>query len=211
LRQTGSGYPSGRFLYLTVNPISIIVWSITEAGTLTGLNFYGFDNGVEGSPYSIIFHPDGASFYLSYRSASPLLVAFGINNATGSISKIASYDSVSIDGCSKELVIHPNGQFVYSFLFSVGKIAAFSINENTGALSLVSGFPISANVLNHKDVSISFEPSGKFLYLTSQDVCPGIEDIFSRFPERCPDFVGCFGRGGGLSWVYYCDKSALEN
>lgn len=61
--------------------------------------------------------------------------------------------------------IHPNGKYLYATCRGANTIAVFSINENTGILSLVH--TISSFGTSPRDFNI--DPSGKWLIVANQD------------------------------------------
>jgi 6-phosphogluconolactonase len=61
------------------------------------------------------------------------------------------------------LAVDPLGRFLYVANFS--DISGFSINTSTGAISMLSGFPFSAQVA--ASASIAADPSGQFLYIAN--------------------------------------------
>ena len=63
------------------------------------------------------------------------------------------------------MVVHPNGNFVYVLGSTPGQILGYSFNSTTGALTLLTGFPVSLNSSGAMGLAIS--TNGSFLYASN--------------------------------------------
>jgi 6-phosphogluconolactonase len=96
------------------------------------------------------------------------ILAYGINQADGTLSEIAgSPFSFPRIGSIQGLATAPNGRFLYA-ADATGSIDAFSVNSSTGVITTISGSPFASGT----NFQLLVDPSGKFLY-ASDDDSPG--------------------------------------
>ena len=65
------------------------------------------------------------------------------------------------------LAVHPSGRFLYAI--NTESISAFSIDGSTGALHTLAGSPFGFVEFNIMGGRIAIDPSGSFLYVTTQN------------------------------------------
>jgi len=63
------------------------------------------------------------------------------------------------------MVMHPSGNFVYTLSGTPAQIQGYSFNSTTGALTQLSGFPVSLNRTGETGLAVS--PNGGFLYTSN--------------------------------------------
>ena len=64
-----------------------------------------------------------------------------------------------------EIVIHPNGKFLYTSNRGHDSIALFSIDNKNGTLTLVDHFPTQGKAPRNFEI----DPTGKFLFVANQE------------------------------------------
>ena len=77
------------------------------------------------------------------------------------------------------IALDPGARFLYVTLLNSGKVAGFSINSSTGALSPIAGLPIAAGS-NPGQAIVA--PSGKFLYASNLNDAQGSISAYSIDP-----------------------------
>ena len=162
--------PTAAFLFVSNSNGAVCSFSINSLGILQP---------VTGSPVSLpmsplIFaqavavDPFGKFVYVASNPENsgngPFDVwAFSITPGTGALNPVPA-SPVATGGSAGDPPIRwgtdPLGRFLYLANFS--DISGFSINTSTGALSMLAGFPFSAQVV---PTSLVVDPSGKFLYV----------------------------------------------
>jgi 6-phosphogluconolactonase (cycloisomerase 2 family) len=106
------------------------------------------------------------------------VAVFSINHTDGTLTP-ASGSPFAIGDVytygADAMVIGPSGQFLYiPYSYPVGGnptivVAAYSIDFTTGALTTVPGGPVPVD--NAGEPAATIDPTGKFLYLTSNLIC----------------------------------------
>ena len=146
-------------------------------GTLTYLTNYTGSGIPSGANAQIIPHPGGRWFYVTGapgNGANSDLHVFSVNTSTGSIADSIDYASFNNNGgtsSANDYKIDPQG----TFFFKVGTtdntstgaayLYVYSINQSTGALSLVSTSNSVSNCGGNY-AALSVHPSGRFAYIT---------------------------------------------
>ncbi len=117
-----------------------------------------YDNQNVSSNAAFTFGPQLASgsTYEVLVDTQPTGQTCTVSNGTGTIAS-ASVTNVSVV-CSTT-----KGRFVYSTLENAGKVAAFAINRDTGALTAV-GSPVASGAY---PMGVAVDPSNQFAYVTS--------------------------------------------
>ena len=118
-------------------------------------------------PRHFAFHPNGKFAYVINELVSTVQ-AFGYDKKTGRLSTIQTISSLP-DGfkgnnSTAEVQVHPNGKFVYGSNRGHDSIAAYSVNQKTGELTLVEHEPI----LGKTPRNFGIHPDGKFLLAAGQ-------------------------------------------
>ncbi len=166
--------PNGEFLY--VASTGLYAFQInTTTGALTK---------VTGSPYtipaaanSVTIDPTGKFLYASIfgnlktTQTSPDIISYSINSTTGALTQLNAQgvdgnqgEAMAIASGSKAVVYTP--RFVYIANTGDKTISEYTINDATGALTAVTGSPVSdANGPN----LIVATPSGAFVYTANSN------------------------------------------
>lgn len=119
-------------------------------------------------PRHIAFHPSGRFAYVLNQLNNTVSV-FRYEPSTGRLSTIQTVNTLpsSYGGANDaaEIQVHPSGRFLYVSNRGHDSIASYSIDSDTGLLT-VTGFTSSGG---KTPVSFSLDPSGEFLLIANQD------------------------------------------
>lgn len=183
--------PSSRFFYVTSSGANslmgvILAYSIDQStGALTAIPGYQFpltDGGGIVSPTILTIDPSGkflyAALYEPGTGPNLAVAVFTINQTDGTLTPVSG-SPIAIGGIytygADAMVIGPSGQFLYiPYTYPlggniIGVVAAYRIDPTTGALTMVPGGPV--RVYDAGEPAATFDPTGKFLYLTSSLIC----------------------------------------
>lgn len=174
-------HPNGKLVY-AVDPGyqgsngAIAVYSINET-TGVPAEIAGSPFTVAANPFMLAFHPSGKfAFAPNWITPNGGVAVFSIDAVTGAPMQIAGSpfacsaptnniaDSISV-------AVAPNGSFLYvgtavGGTLGHGLICAYSIDAGTGTLTPLPGSPLSTGPSLTFITSLTFHPSGKFLYGT---------------------------------------------
>jgi len=174
-------HPSGKFVYIASRFDGVLAFAFDpDSGALSPLKGMPYPSGER--TRSLTIHPSGRFLYAS-NAYSNTVSAFAIDQATGQLTPLAGSpfpagDVAPIDselvplldypphagGVPYYVAMHPSGRFLYVSNWGGGSLSAFRIDEQTGALSLLKGFPRITGV---NPYALAVHPSGRFLYVTS--------------------------------------------
>lgn len=141
----------------------------TYSGTISGFridNVTGNLTPLSGSPFattphptSVATHPNGKFLYVADMDATTPLSAYVIDDVTGFLSLIGTYDQ---GGGSYSVSIDPQGKFVF-LADASGYVQSFIINQTSGALTFVGAYQAGTT-----PVAVTVDPSSKYVYVLSQ-------------------------------------------
>jgi 6-phosphogluconolactonase len=140
----------------------------SKSGTLTPNNppDTSLDPGV--GPRHVAFHPNGKLVYVINEMQSTV-TAFSYHAATGTLKKLNSVSTLpkgfSAKNDAAEIRVHPSGKFLFASNRGNDTIAAFSIDERSGNLTLIDFFPTQGKTPRNFEI----DPTGKFLLVANQD------------------------------------------
>lgn len=186
---TGSKYPA----FVGVHPAGTFVY--TASRTDDTIHIYRVDpvtgwlsripgspvaSGVR-SPFSVAFHPSGKFMYMAARAG--FVSAYVVDGQTGMLT-LAPDGIVKAGERTRNLTVHPSGNFVYATNAYTNNVSVFRINQKTGSLSEIKNSPFNAGENNPFDDTyaplldvpdsagglpyyICIHPSGKFAYVTN--------------------------------------------
>ena len=119
-------------------------------------------------PRHFAFHPSGRYAYLITELANTF-VAYSYDPGNGTLTEIQTASTLpgGFDGTSycAEVRVSPDGRFLYGSNRGHDSIAVFSIDPETGRLSLVDHLPCGGR--NPRNFGV--DPTGKFLLAANQD------------------------------------------
>ncbi len=158
--------PAGHFAYVTEST-SVGIWGYSidqTTGLLSPVDPLPFgDDAVFAG--AIAFRPDGEFLY----TAGNGLNAFAIDSVDGTLERVQGSPfntEVSSDPSATNIAIEPRGKFLYATQFVGGShLFGFSIDDESGKLTPVSGGAINANM----PYSLGVEPFGRFLFVAGDD------------------------------------------
>ncbi len=149
-----------KFLYATAGRFSanVAAFTIGTGGALTM---------VAGSPFSsnvsaIVGEPSGKFMLgVSWQNGDNNIHVYSINSSTGALTALASAPT---SGTPRNLAVHPNGAWVYTFsedpvLVAQEPVEGFVLNNTAGTLTNMTGSPFTDIIANGGAI----EQSGQFL------------------------------------------------
>ena len=157
--------PAGKFVYIAeTGGKQIASYSINSAtGALTYVNA----SIPAGEMYNLAMNPSGNYVY-ALEGFNGSVNSFGINRTTGAFTLLDNWNSspaMSFNG----IAVEPNGKYAYIAVGDGGSpdggVFTFSINASTGVLTQQG----SLNATNGEAQALVVDPTGKFLYVTSNN------------------------------------------
>jgi 6-phosphogluconolactonase len=114
------------------------------------------------------FHPNGKWVYL-ITEIGCTVVAFNWNATNGSLTEFQTVSTLPADfkGVSTcaEVLVHPNGKFLYGSNRGHDSLAVFSIDQTTGRLTLLECVPSGGKWPRN----FAFDPTGKWIICANHD------------------------------------------
>jgi 6-phosphogluconolactonase (cycloisomerase 2 family) len=165
-----------KFLYVPFNDTnSVQAFTIGANGALTSITGSPFALQAAGQTDAVVSDPQGRFLFVGGESNGAISV-FQINSTTGALTEapgspfiiagLISADSMTVDGSGKFLYVAQSD--------SASPVWVFSIDQNTGALSPITGAPFALNV-----AQLHADSSGKFLLGVQQ-----IQDAFGSASDQ---------------------------
>jgi 6-phosphogluconolactonase len=113
-------------------------------------------------PRHVTFHPNGRWVYVISEIASTV-TAFNWNSTNGTLAEFQSVSALPADfqgtNTSAEIMVHPNGRFLYASNRGDDSLAVFAIDQTTGRLALVEHVSCGGKTPRF----FTFDPTGKWL------------------------------------------------
>lgn len=137
-------------------------------GTLTPNDPPAFDTPPGSGPRHFAWHPNGKFAYIN-GEMSMTVIATAYDDERGSLKQLQVLSTLPKDANRKgastaEVVVHPNGKFVYVSNRGHNSIAIFSCDPKTGMLKAVGHE--SRNIATPRNFAI--EPTGKYMLVANQ-------------------------------------------
>ncbi len=138
----------------------------TEGGTLSEVGTATMKPGA--GPRHYAFHPNGKWGYV-INELDNTVTQTNFDKSTGKMSVVKSYSTLpkgynKTSYCS-EILVHPNGKFLYGSNRLHDSIAIFSIDQSNGDLKLLGTEPTQGKYPRN----FSIDPSGKFMLVANQN------------------------------------------
>ena len=139
-----------------------------KAGKLTANDppFAKADPGV--GPRHVAFHPNGRFVYVINEMGSTV-TAYSYNAQAGVLHKLQSMTTLPEgfhgENTDAEIVVHPNGKFLYASNRGDDGLAVFAIDPSKGTLTLVEHVPAQGKTPRNFEI----DPQGKRLLVANQD------------------------------------------
>lgn len=155
--------PAGKFLYVAQTWLaSYAINSATGA-----LSFVSDYTETDSEFFNLSMNPSGDYVYGTVGINGVL--SYGINRTTGTLTFRGSWQSSPVD-TANGVAVDPNGKYAYVAMSgdsdsSVGGVYILSLNATTGALTQQG----SLMATNGHAQALVVHPTGKFLYVTSND------------------------------------------
>jgi 6-phosphogluconolactonase len=140
----------------------------TRDGSLTP-NDPPFSTVTPGSgPRHAKFHPNGRWVYVISEIASTV-TAFNWDSTNGALAEFQFVSTLPDDfkgtNTAAEIMIHPNGKFLYASNRGDNSLAVFSIDQTTGRLTPVE----HVSTAGRTPRNFAFDPTGKWILCSNQD------------------------------------------
>jgi 6-phosphogluconolactonase (cycloisomerase 2 family) len=120
-----------------------------------------------GTPDSVAIDPSSRFAYVANINSSDVW-AYKINQSTGALTKINSYNTGVIG--PDWLTVDPAGRFLFVAVVCCGNpgagVAGYSINASDGALTLVNGSPFALPSGMGSATAVTADPTGRFVYVS---------------------------------------------
>ncbi len=166
--------PTGNFLYVAANGVDAYTVNQTT-GALTAVT--GAPYTTPAAPFGVTVDPTGKFLYasifgnLTTLQTAPDLITYSVNTTTGALKQLSTQ---GVDGNQGEALAIATGtkavtytpKFAYVTNEVDKTISEYTINDSTGALTAVSGSPISDT--NGPQTVVS-TPSGAFVYTANSN------------------------------------------
>ena len=162
-------HPGGRYIYAAnhgSSNISILEINQTNGALTTLLSSPAV---TAANPYSLAFDPQGRFLFVGHENTTVAgISAYTVNSATGELTPVSGspFTVSSAPALASPASVHVD--FTGRFLYAGSTQSApepnsftFSIDQNTGALSQISGSPFG---IIQDAISVYVHPSGKYVY-----------------------------------------------
>ena len=139
-----------------------------KTGSLTANDppFARLDPGA--GPRHLAFHPNGKFAYVVNELQSTI-TTFAYDSSKGVLTKLNSVSTLpkgfSGNNDTAEIKVHPNGKFLFASNRGHDTIVVFSIDSQTGAITLVDHFPTQGKTPRNFEL----DPTGSLLLVANQD------------------------------------------
>jgi 6-phosphogluconolactonase len=114
------------------------------------------------------FHPNGRWVYLINEIASTV-TAFNWNSTNGALAEFQTISALPADfkgtSACAEIMVHPNGKFLYASNRGDNSLAVFAIDQTTGRLTLVEHVSSGGKMPRN----FAFDPTGKWIICSNHD------------------------------------------
>ena len=119
-------------------------------------------------PRHFAFHPNN-KFAYSLNEIQSTVTAFQYDQQAGTLAPVQTVPTLPAEftapNDTAELVIHPNGKFLYASNRGHNSIAIFAVDPNVGTLTPLG----TASTQGKTPRNFAIDPSGKFLIVANQD------------------------------------------
>jgi len=119
-------------------------------------------------PRHIAFHPNGKWVYV-INELDSTVIALRYDSTAGVLTLMDTVSTLpagaTVENITGEIVVHPNGKFLYGSNRGHDSIALFAIDQTTGRLTSLGHFPAGGRTPRHFNI----DPSGKILLSANMD------------------------------------------
>lgn len=168
-------HPSGNYLYVSsFSSSNIGGYSVAADGTLTALPGSPFSTGTSTVMNGVVVHPSGNFLYSASMGGAGGVVGFSIDSTTGALTLLAGSPFSNTNGgfnnTGDGITIHQNGLWLYVGLVNQKRVAAFSIDTTTGALTGIGTPVLNNSTTGYTDnggSGANISPDGLYFYGTA--------------------------------------------
>lgn len=156
--------PSNRFaLVADLGVDKVFVYRFNEKDGSLATNNPPFVNIKPGSgPRHVKFHPNGRWVYVISEIASTV-TAFNWDSTNGTLTEFQTVSALPADfkgtNTCAEIVVHPNGKFLYASNRGDDSLAVFAIDQTTGRLTPIERVSSGGNTPRN----FAFDPTGNWI------------------------------------------------
>jgi 6-phosphogluconolactonase len=119
-------------------------------------------------PRHLAFHPS-EKFVYALNELQSTITTFTYDRSRGTLQKLSSISALpktfSGSNTAAEIKVHPGGKFLFASNRGNDSLAVFSINTQSGDLTLVDFFPTQGKTPRNFEI----DPTGKLLLVANQD------------------------------------------
>lgn len=160
--------PQNKYLFVADLGIDkIMIYKLSEEGELKENEPAYAETAPGAGPRHFTFHPNGKFAYV-INELDNTVTAFLFNDSTGALILIDSYttlpDNFEGESYCADIHIHPSGNFLYGSNRGDNSIVIFSINRESGKLTLVGHESTRGNWPRN----FTIDPTGKLLLVANQ-------------------------------------------
>jgi DNA-binding beta-propeller fold protein YncE len=179
--------PAAQLVFTTQESADFITAYVINAdGSLTGAAGDPFSTQQPGNPYGVVISPLGTSaggfVYVANPGAASVsgysYVTANALNSSGFLTPVplataGTPGAFLTEGSGPEgIAIDPAGKYLYVTNYQDGTVSSFSIDPQTGSLTLI-GSPVPTGNLNLVNptpgpIAVQVDPSGQFVYVVNQ-------------------------------------------
>ena len=173
--------PNGQVLYAS-NGQQLFGYTINgTTGALTGISGFPVTQTLCCTQLSgLTVDPQGRFVYAA--TTSGVVSAYQVNAVTGALTAVAgSPFTVAASSVSMSAIVDASGKFLYVTNYpissSVGRVAAFAINQSTGALTTIAGSPFATGSTQASAVTTARAVTASTATLQSVSISPSAPTI----------------------------------
>jgi 6-phosphogluconolactonase len=162
--------PDNRFALvadLGINQVRIYPFD-ANSGKVDEAGAFAIDFPAGAGPRHVRFHPNGRLLYVVNELNSTVAV-FNYDATNGRANEVQTVPMLPADYTGKrwaaELVIHPNGKWLYASNRAHETIASYALDEPSGQLTQTGHVPVQGKTPRN----FGIDPTGQFLVVVNQD------------------------------------------
>ena len=161
---------NGNFVYVA-DLGSDKIWQYTCAGgKISKLNPECISTHSGSGPRHMVVHGALSVLYV-LNELDSTITAYQIDKVSGQLTEIMNTyktlpKDVDVKNYPAEIMVHPNGRFLYASNRGYGSIACFKVDSGSGTLTLADVLPLKSS--GHWPRHFNIDPSGKYLIAADQ-------------------------------------------
>ena len=193
--------PSGQHLYVTAllsNGAAVFIYNIDQTtGFLTPASPALVPT--DGIPFQVVVAPNGKFAYVvnnfSGGTMTNGVAEYTVDSTTGVLTQ-TTQGAAAAGNAPTAIAVDPTSRFAYVVNRNANNVSMYTINQNTGNLALNSSAsnPAATIATGTQPFRITFDPSGKYVYVTNEQSAASIYTVNS---DGTLTSAGVTGVGGG--------------